>query len=236
MPHEHIGFALSAHYTVDELATFDSIDDTYNEYYGIFSTIGMKRNKHITSEFIMNHRHYCGFHKYINFYTYDGMNMLNKKNYPLVCWNDFTTEYFDGLLRDFGDDTFIIVKLDDIMAHPAITQDYFKDYIKEFIEARCIMSCWKWFARYNPNCTLKFLDDNCPPVSSAIALPGVMGIVLWYNNFAHEKGLFVERKAREHLAAYKIQQWWVFVTSSPEYAVGRRKIEAGYDAEFGEKK
>jgi len=62
-----------------------------------------------------------------------------------------------------------------------------------------------------------------------------MGIVLWYNNFAHEKRLFVERKAREHLAAYKIQQWWVFMTSSPEYDVGRRRIEAGYDAEFGEK-
>lgn len=223
MPPEHISFALSAHYTVDELVTFDSIYDAYNEYYGIFSMIGMKGNKHITSEFIMNHRDYYGFHNYINFYTYDGMNMLNEKNYPLVCWNDFTTEYFDGLLRDFGVDTYIIVKLDDVMAHPAITQDYFNEFV---VEAKCIRSCWTWFARYNPNCTLKFLDDNC----------GVMGIVLWYNNFAHEKGLFVERKAREHLAAYKIQQWWVFMTSSPEYAVGRRRIEAGYDAEFGGEK
>jgi len=225
MPHEHISFALSAHYTVDELATFDSIDDAYNEYYGIFSMFGMKRNKHITSEFIMNHRDYYGFHNYINFYTYDGMNMLNEKNYPLVCWNDFTTEYFDGLLREFGDETFNLVKVDDVMAHHAITQDYFK-YFMEFVGARCIRSSWRWFARYNPNCTLKFLDDNC----------GIMGIVLWYNNFAHEKRLFVERKAREYLAAYKIQQWWVFMTSSPEYDVGRRRIEAGYDAEFGGEK
>jgi hypothetical protein len=44
-----------------------------------------------------------------------------------------------------------------------------------------------------------------------------------------------ECMARFHLAAYKIQQWWLFVTSSPEYAVGRRRIEAGYDAEFGER-
>jgi len=44
---------------------------------------------------------------------------------------------------------------------------------------------------------------------------------------------FKECMARFHLAAYKIQQWWLFITSSPEYAVGRRRIEAGYDKEFG---
>jgi hypothetical protein len=45
-----------------------------------------------------------------------------------------------------------------------------------------------------------------------------------------------ECMARFHLAAYKIQQWWLFITSSPEYAVGRRRIEAGYDKEFGGEK
>lgn len=64
-------------------------------------------------------------------------------------------------------------------------------------------------------------------------LHGRMVVVWWYNNWQHEKKEFVERKTREHMAAYKIQQWWLFVTTSPEYAVGRRRIDAGYDEEFG---
>lgn len=45
------------------------------------------------------------------------------------------------------------------------------------------------------------------------------------NSFEKEKELFINRKKREYIAAYKIQQWWYKVTMSPEYVIGRKFIE-----------
>ena len=41
-----------------------------------------------------------------------------------------------------------------------------------------------------------------------------------------------EKKAREYLAAYRIQQWWYKITLSPEYKVGRKFINRKYDECF----
>ena len=43
-----------------------------------------------------------------------------------------------------------------------------------------------------------------------------------------------EEKAREYLAAYRIQQWWFKITLSPEYEVGRRFINMKYTKCFEE--
>ena len=40
---------------------------------------------------------------------------------------------------------------------------------------------------------------------------------------------FLEEKSREYLAAYKIQQWWFYITMSPEYKIGRKFINKKYD-------
>lgn len=47
-----------------------------------------------------------------------------------------------------------------------------------------------------------------------------------------EKTRFYERKMREYMAAYKIQQWWYEITLSPSYAIGRKFIAKRYNALF----
>ena len=41
-----------------------------------------------------------------------------------------------------------------------------------------------------------------------------------------------ELKAKEYMAAYKIQQWWKHITLSPDYAIGRKLINKKYDDLF----
>ena len=50
-------------------------------------------------------------------------------------------------------------------------------------------------------------------------------IYLTYENIFDEK-------AKEYMAAYRIQQWWHKITLSPEYKVGRKFINRKYDKLF----
>jgi hypothetical protein len=50
--------------------------------------------------------------------------------------------------------------------------------------------------------------------------------------YVYEKRLFEERRKREHLAAYRIQQWWLQVTSHPDNPVCRRRLEREYEEMF----
>jgi hypothetical protein len=228
LPHEYVEFALSVHHNVAHIESLSSVVDGLFSIWHVFNANGLRYNKNITSEFVMKHRRFEGFHRYIRFYTEDGLKALNSIEYPLVCWNDFTIEYFDGLRSKFGDDDIIrFINFDDVLSHPVINVEYFENMITEIGKTHNLSNdkSWRLFAGKNQNCTIKMLRQRCR----------VSGIILWYNNWQHEKKLFVEKKTRKHLAAYKIQQWWLFITSSPEYAVGRRRIEAGFDAEFGEK-
>jgi hypothetical protein len=52
------------------------------------------------------------------------------------------------------------------------------------------------------------------------------------NDFRVEKEAFLERRRREYLAAYKIQQWWWCVTSHPANVVCRRRLERDYAEMF----
>ena len=58
-------------------------------------------------------------------------------------------------------------------------------------------------------------------------------LTLFQNEYPHEKKCFKERKRREHMAAYRIQQWWLKVTSNPANAVCQRRLEREYDAMMG---
>lgn len=55
---------------------------------------------------------------------------------------------------------------------------------------------------------------------------------LLLQNYSYEKETFEERKCVEHMAAYRIQQWWLRVTSDPRNPVCQRRLEREYDAEF----
>jgi hypothetical protein len=50
--------------------------------------------------------------------------------------------------------------------------------------------------------------------------------------YVYEKMLFEERKKREHVAAYTIQQWWLQVTSHPDNPVCKRRLEREYEEMF----
>ena len=49
-------------------------------------------------------------------------------------------------------------------------------------------------------------------------------------NFDFE--VLYELKAKEYMAAYRIQQWWKHITLSPKYAIGRKMINKKYDDLF----
>lgn len=52
------------------------------------------------------------------------------------------------------------------------------------------------------------------------------------NEFVVEKAAFLERRRREYLAAYRIQQWWWRVTSHPDNMVCKRRLERDYAEMF----
>ena len=41
-----------------------------------------------------------------------------------------------------------------------------------------------------------------------------------------------DKKRIEYMAAYKIQQWWKYITISPHHAIGRKFINRKYDELF----
>jgi len=77
---------------------------------------------------------------------------------------------------------------------------------------------WYWDAiSRNPNITMDIIRENPdkPWDWKAISL----------NKFQKEKQLFIEKAYKEHLASYKIQQWWLHITMSPYYKIGRKFID-----------
>ncbi len=54
-----------------------------------------------------------------------------------------------------------------------------------------------------------------------------------YNKFTAEKRNFIERRYREYLAAYRIQQYYNLVMTAPVYEMCRKRIALDYDREFG---
>lgn len=52
------------------------------------------------------------------------------------------------------------------------------------------------------------------------------------NQLTRDKNKFEERKYREYLAAYRIQQWWIRIHDDPTYRVCREKVAKDYDEMF----
>jgi hypothetical protein len=55
----------------------------------------------------------------------------------------------------------------------------------------------------------------------------------WYeisqNCFEKDKNQFVEKKYREHLSAFKIQQWFHHIKLNPNYSYCRKRVNIFYD-------
>ena len=84
---------------------------------------------------------------------------------------------------------------------------------------------WDWYLiSRNPNITMEIIleNPNKPWNWRAISC----------NPFTKEKEQFITRKQREHMAAYKIQQWCLSIIISPHYKIGRRLIDKKYKELF----
>ncbi len=94
------------------------------------------------------------------------------------------------------------------------------DIIKKHIDKP-----WSWeILSSNENITIKFIKENLDKPFKWDQLSKL--------TFEKEKNVFLTKKYREYLAAYKIQQWWKHITMSPHYAIGRKFINKKYDNLF----
>ena len=86
---------------------------------------------------------------------------------------------------------------------------------------------WDWYGiSNNPNITMDIIRENLDKHWN------------WNNisrkTFQKDKESFIEDAYKEHLAAYKIQQWWKHITMSPYYKIGRKFIDRDGQALFNE--
>ena len=82
---------------------------------------------------------------------------------------------------------------------------------------------WIWISS-NPNITMKIIKEN--PMQNWI------WSYISQNPFTKEKEDFINRKYREHMASYKIQQWCLSIIVSPHYKIGRTMIDKKYKELF----
>ena len=84
---------------------------------------------------------------------------------------------------------------------------------------------WNWKSiSMNPNITMDIIRDNPDKPWCWLHIS--------QNPFTKEKEEFVNRKYREHMAKYKIQQWCLQIIISPHYKIGRTMIDRKYKELF----
>ncbi len=79
---------------------------------------------------------------------------------------------------------------------------------------------WDWISG-NPNLTMDFINANPDKPWKWKNISN--------NNFTKSKVEFINKKYREYLAAYQIQQWWHRIRMDPHHPVGIRRLEREYD-------
>jgi len=76
---------------------------------------------------------------------------------------------------------------------------------------------WNWSdLSSNPNITMEIIETHPDKPWNWIGLSS--------NKFTKEKGLFMERKLLEHLAAFKIQTYWRRANYNPVYELCNRRL------------
>ena len=105
-----------------------------------------------------------------------------------------------------------------ISYNPNITMDIIEKYPDK---------PWNWNAiSCNPNITMSFIEKNLDKRWN------------WYwisrNPFNYEKELFIEKRMRKYLAAYKIQQYYWKSVCNPHCQIGYNKVNRDYDKLFTE--
>ena len=105
-----------------------------------------------------------------------------------------------------------------ISQNPNITMDIIEKYPNKE---------WDWISiSFNPNITIEFIEKNLdkPWNWSYISR----------NPFNYEKELFIEKRMKEYLAAYKIQQYYWKGICNPHCQIGYNKVNRDHDKLFTE--
>ncbi len=74
----------------------------------------------------------------------------------------------------------------------------------------------------NMNCTLEILNRYKDPRHSTHQH------IVNTKPLLADKEAFIEREYTRHLAAYRIQQYWIRVRTDPNYAICRKKLERDF--------
>jgi hypothetical protein len=81
---------------------------------------------------------------------------------------------------------------------------------------------WNWFwVSHNKNITMDFVERH-PELHWDWT-----GISR--NDFKKSKNAFIEKKYREYLSAFKIQQWFHYIKLNPTYNYCRKRVNMFYD-------
>jgi hypothetical protein len=105
-----------------------------------------------------------------------------------------------------------------LASNPSNTVELFKKYEHDI--------CARHVIRSVHNMTFDYL------ISNKNLFKNITHSLLLDVEYIVEKQLFEERKRREYMAAYRIQQWWLRVTSDPRNPVCQRRLEREYDEMF----
>jgi hypothetical protein len=161
--------------------------------------------------------------------------LLNENTYKtlnIILNTDSHYAYSFRLFQSNGDVNLSIVEkypyiqwnLNYLATNQTNTVELFKKY-EENIVTRHVLRCAH-------NMTFEYLisrkDDIKKYTNDFTCHPKY----LLNEEYVYEKEKFEERRKREHLAAYRIQQWWLRVTSHPDNPVCKRRLEQDYEEMF----
>ena len=86
---------------------------------------------------------------------------------------------------------------------------------------------WNWYViSENPNITMEFIEKN---LNKRWNWNGISR-----NPFSYEKELFIEKRIKEYVAAYRIQQYYWKSICNPYCQIGLNKVNRDYDKLFTE--
>ena len=127
-----------------------------------------------------------------------------------------------------------------LSSNPNITWDIIKENLDK---------PWDWRRlSYNPNITMDIIKDNTeqpwdwyglslnPNINWDIINETLNGPRDWFelscNPFKKDKEIFMDRKLREHISAFKIQTYWRCANYNPNYLLCKKRLMREYD-EYG---
>ena len=96
-----------------------------------------------------------------------------------------------------------------ISQNPNITWDFIIENLDKSFN-------WRWISQH-PNITWDIIRENPDKPWNWVSISS--------NEFQKEKELFIEKAYREHISSYRIQNWWLHITMSPYYKIGRKFID-----------